>query len=376
MRQIIVLDDLVAVVGDHMWAAKEGLSALTITWDEGPNAPVNSAAICGDEIRRREQPAASSPKTVGDVDKALAAGDKLEAAYELPFLAHATMEPMNCTVHLKTDACEIWLGSQVIARVQSDSREAARLAARKVTVHNHLLGGGFGRRLEPDMALSAVRVAQKVDGPVKVVWTREEDIRHDVYRPVYRDRISASMTNGKIAGWKYKVTGRRSSPGGCRRHSRRGSTSTPSIARWTFPTTSRTSKSNTSRYEPPAVTTGFWRGVGPNNNVFAIECFMDELARKAGKDPVAFRKRHAGRRIRGCVAALDLAAEKSGWGPPLPPRCGRGVSAQPSFASFIATVAEVEVDDKARSACTASPAWSIPASPSIPTPSPRNCRAG
>ena len=343
VRQIIVLDDLVAVVGDHMWAAKRGLSALTITWDEGPNASVDSAAIWAGLRKASEQPGVVA-KTVGDVDRALSTGDKLEAAYEVPFLAHATMEPMNCTVNLKKDTCEIFLGSQVLARVQSEVAKLLGFPLESVIVHNHLIGGGFGRRLEPDMALSAVRVAQKVDGPLKVVWTREEDIRHDVYRPVYRDTVSASITNGKIAGWKYKVTG------------------SAVLARWLPPAFQKGIDIDAidsavdipyeipnlevaySRYEPPAVTTGFWRGVGPNNNVFATECFMDELARKAGKDPIAFRKDMltGNPRLR---AVLDLVAEKSNWATPLPPRRGRGVSAQPSFASFIATVAEVEVDD-------------------------------
>ena len=166
VRQIVVLDDLVAVVGDHMWAAKRGLSALTITWDEGPNASVDSAAIWAG-LRKASEQAGVVAKTVGDVDRALSTGDRLEAAYEVPFLAHATMEPMNCTVNLKKDTCEIFLGSQVVARVQSEVAKLLGFPLEKVTVHNHLLGGGFGRRLEPDMALSAVRVAQKVDGPLE-----------------------------------------------------------------------------------------------------------------------------------------------------------------------------------------------------------------
>src|SRR5580704_8094239 len=206
VRQIIVLDDLVAVVGDHMGAAKKGLDALVITWNEGPNAKVNSADIW-DDLRAASKKDGVVAKNVGDVAKGLSQGDRVEGEYELPFLAHATMEPMNCTAHVTADGCEIWIGTQVLTRVQSTVAEALGLPVEKVTVHNHLLGGGFGRRLEPDMAASAVRIAQHVDGPVKVVWTREEDIQHDVYRPVYRDVISASVSNGKIVAWKYRVTG-------------------------------------------------------------------------------------------------------------------------------------------------------------------------
>ena len=254
------------------------------------------------------------------------------------------MEPLNCTVQLKPDSCEIWLGTQVISRVQGTVAQLTGLPLEKVTVHNHLIGGGFGRRLEPDMALSAVRVAQHLDGePVKVVWTREEDIQHDVYRPAYRDTIAATLSGGKVAAFKYKVTG------------------SSVIARWLPPAFQHGIDIDAIdcavdmpydiahlhveyvRAEPPAVPTGFWRGVGPNNNVFAIECFMDELARKAGKDSIAFRRAMLGKSPR-LLAALDLVAEKSSWGQPLPARTGRGVSVQPAFGSFIATVVEAEVD--------------------------------
>jgi isoquinoline 1-oxidoreductase beta subunit len=340
VRKVVVLDDMVAVVGDHMWAAKQGLQALDISWNEGPNAGVSSADIWRD-LRKASEGSGAVAKNVGDVEKALSQGEKYEAAYELPFLAHATMEPLNCTVQLKPDSCEIWLGTQVISRVQGTVAKLTGLPVEKVTVHNHLIGGGFGRRLEPDMALSAVRVAQHLDGePVKVVWTREEDIQHDVYRPAYRDTMTATLSGGKVAAFKYKVTG------------------SSVIARWLPPAFQHGIDIDAIdcavdmpydiahlhveyvRAEPPAVPTGFWRGVGPNNNVFAIECFMDELARKAGKDPIEFRRAMLGKSPR----LLDLVADKSNWGQPLPARAGRGVSVQPSFGSFIATVVEAQVD--------------------------------
>jgi isoquinoline 1-oxidoreductase beta subunit len=343
VQKIVVLDDLVAVIGDHMWAAKKGLDALVIEWDEGPNAQISSGDIW-ENLRAASQKDGAVAKSTGDIEKGLAEGERHEAAYELPFLAHAAMEPLNCTVSLTMGACEIWTGTQVMTRAQAGAAAAAGLPVDKVTVHNHLIGGGFGRRLEPDMVINAVRVVRQADGPVKVVWTREEDIQHDVYRPVYRDTISASLSNGKIAAWKYRVTG------------------SGVIARWLPPAFQKGIDIDAIdsaadmpydipnlhveyvRAEPPAVPTGFWRGVGPNNNVFAIECFMDELAKKAGKDPVAFRRDMLEKTPR-LKAALDLVAEKSGWGQSLPPRAGRGVSVQPSFGSFIATVVEAEVDD-------------------------------
>jgi isoquinoline 1-oxidoreductase beta subunit len=343
--KVVVLDDLVAVVGDHMWAAKEGLAALRIDWDDGPNGGVSSARMW-EELREASKADGVVAKNVGDVSKGLATGDRLDAAYELPLLAHTTMEPVNCTVQLHAGGCEIWLGTQVIARVQQTAAEHLGVPPEKVKVHNHLLGGGFGRRLEPDMALVAVRVAQHVEGvPVKVVWTREEDIRHDIYRPMYRDVVAATLEKGRIAAFRYKVCG------------------SSVFARWLppafhagidgdavdgavdMPYDIPNVQVSYVRSEPRAVQTGFWRGVGCNNNVFAIECFIDEMARKAKADPVAFRLRMLDRTPR-LKAALQLAAEKSGWGQALPKRVGRGVSIQTSFASFIATVVEAEVDAK------------------------------
>ncbi len=343
VQQVLAFDDFVAVVGDHMWAAKKGLDALKVTWDEGPNAKISSSDIW-DDLRAASKKDGVVAKSVGDVVKGLSQGDRLDAEYELPFLAHATMEPMNCTAQVMPGGCEVWIGTQILTRVQQTAAQTAGVPVEKVTAHNHLLGGGFGRRLEPDMVASAVRIAQHVDGPVKVVWTREEDIQHDIYRPVYRDVISATLSDGKIAAWKYRVSG------------------SAIMARWApsiflngididavdsavdMPYDIPNLQVEYVRAEPPAVPTGFWRGVGPNNNVFAIECFMDELARKAGKDPVEFRLGMLGKNPR-LKAALELVAEKSGWGQQLPARTGRGVCVQPSFGSFIATVVEAEVDD-------------------------------
>src|SRR5271169_1652569 len=194
------------------------------------------------------------------------------------------------------------------------------------------------------MVAAAVRIGKHVDGPVKVVWSREEDIQHDIYRPAYRDVISATLSNGKIAAWKYRVAG------------------SSIMARWLPPAFQGgididavdsavdnpydipNLQVEYVRVEPPGVPTGFWRGVGPNNNVFATECFMDELARKVNADPIAFRIAMLDKNPR-LKSALQLVAEKSGWGQSLPARTGRGVCVQPSFGSFIATVVEAEVDE-------------------------------
>jgi isoquinoline 1-oxidoreductase subunit beta len=342
VRQVVVLKDFVAVVGDHMWAAKQGLAALDITWNEGPHSAVSSDDVWK-QLRAASKTEGAVAKSTGDFAKGLTQGDLLEAVYEMPFLAHAAMEPMNCTVHVTPTTCEVWVGIQVLSRAQAVAAKVSGLPLDKVTVHSLLIGGGFGRRLEVDMVDMAVQVAKQVTGPVKVVWTREEDIQHDVYRPVYRDTLSASVSNARIAGWKQRITG------------------SSVIARWLPPAFQKgididavdsgvdvpydipNLRVEYVRDEPPAVPTGFWRGVGPNHNVFAIESFMDELAKKSNKDPVNFRRAHLDK-VPRLKAALELAATKAGWGDPLPARTGRGIALQTSFGSYIATVAEAEVD--------------------------------
>jgi isoquinoline 1-oxidoreductase beta subunit len=348
VRQIVVLDDLVAVVGDHMWAAKCGLEALDVTWDEGPNSAVSSEVIWK-RLRDASLREGAVAKEVGDIagtlgSNAAPASGVVTATYEMPLLAHATMEPLNCTVHITPNSAEVWIGTQVMERVHAAVAKAAGLPESQVNVHNHLIGGGFGRRLEPDMAYQAARIAKQVNGPVKVVWTREEDIRHDIFRPAYHDRLWARLDGERIVGWKHRVSG------------------SAVLARWAPPVFQKgvdadgvdsaadipydipNLRVEFNQEEPPGVITGFWRGVGPNNNVFAIESLIDELAHKVKRDPIDFRRAHLNKTPR-LQAALDLVREKSGWGTALPARCGRGVSAQISFASFIATVVECEVDN-------------------------------
>jgi isoquinoline 1-oxidoreductase beta subunit len=347
VRQIVVLDDLVAVVGDHMWAAKSGLEALDITWDDGPNAGVSSELIWS-RLRAASLREGAIAKEVGDVARALGSGsdsssDVISATFELPLLAHATMEPLNCTVHVTPTSAEAWLGTQVMERVRAAVAKGAELPESQVTVHNHLIGGGFGRRLEPDMAYSAARIARHVDGPVKVVWTREEDMRHDVYRPAYHDRLWARLEGERIVGWKHRVSGSsvmaRWLPAAFQKGVDPDGVDSGADMPYDIPHL----RVEFNREDPPGVLTGFWRGVGPNNNVFAIESFIDELAHKAGRDPIDFRRAHLSKTPR-LQAALDLVREKSGWGSALPPRCGRGVSAQTAFGTCIATVVECEVE--------------------------------
>jgi CO/xanthine dehydrogenase Mo-binding subunit len=344
VRQIVRLDDAVAVVADHMWAAKQGLAALAIRWDDGPNAKLSTPDIV-QGLAKASETAGVTARKDGDPVTALAgAAKKVEAVYESPFLAHVTMEPMNCTVHVRKDECEVWTGSQVLSRAQATAAEVTGLPLEKVVVHNHLLGGGFGRRLEVDYVTQAVRIAKQVDAPVKVVWTREEDVQHDVYRPYYYDRIAAGLDpRGTPVAWTHRIVG-------------------PAIVARYLPPAFKDGididavdgavqllydipaiQVEHVRHEEPVLNTGFWRGVGVTHNNFVIESFVDELAAASRQDPVAFRRALLGKSPRA-LAVLDLAAKEAGWGKPLPRGHGRGVALLYSgWGTYLAQVAEVEV---------------------------------
>jgi isoquinoline 1-oxidoreductase beta subunit len=341
VRQIVVLDDIVAVVGDHMWAAKQGLDALAITWNDGANAAVSTESLWQGLQAAAAQPGIAVTKGTG-VDAA--ASDVVSAQYEIPLLAHAPMEPMNCTVHVKPGACELWVGTQVSTKAQAIAAKVLGLAPEAVTLNNHLIGGGFGRRLEVDMVEKAVRVAQKVNGPVKIVWTREEDIQKAMYRSVYGSWMAARLEQGKPVAWSHKVVGPAEVARFLPPAFRNGIDSDAVDGAVETPYVLPDSAIAYVRHEPVGVQTCFWRGVGPNNNVFATECFVDLLANKAGKDPLDYRRILTDPKSRA-RHVLDLAAEKAGWGAPLPASSGRGICLQFAFGSYLATIAEVAVAD-------------------------------
>jgi isoquinoline 1-oxidoreductase subunit beta len=366
VRQIVRLGDAVAVVADHMWAAKQGLAALDIDWDEGANATLSTADIVRAMDAASQRPGVVARKN-GNVTKALGgAATRIAAVYQMPYLAHATMEPMNCTVHVRPDGCDVWVCNQVIGRAQAAAAHATGLPPNKVQVHNYFLGGGFGRRLEVDYIAQAARIAKQAATPVKVVWTREEDIQHDIVRPYYFDRLSAGLDDkGNPVAWTHRVTG------------------SSVMARWfppgfkngldpdavdgaaaDFPYAIPNMLVDYVRHEIPGIATGWWRGVGATHNVFMVESFIDELAAAAKKDPVAYRRALIGELPNseaGIAAAaevpwggsnpqparlarvLDFVAHKSGWGEKLPPGSGRGVSLQYAFGTYLSQVAQVAV---------------------------------
>jgi len=361
VQQVVRLDDAVAVVAADTWAAKQGLAALDIRWDDGPNANLTTADIVQQLATASEKSGVVARKD-GDVAAAMAgAGQKVEAIYEQPFLAHATMEPVNCTVHVRPDGCDVWVGTQVPTFTQNAAAKATGLPKAKVQVHNHLLGGGFGRRLEVDFITRAVQVAKQVTGPVQVLWSREEDIQHDMYRPYYYDRIAAGLdAQGKPIAWTHRVT---------------GSSIIARVSSELFPKNLRVIRAlglgsviatmkgldtdavegaaeppyalpnirvEYVRQEPPGVPTAFWRGVGPTRSIFVVESFMDELAAAAKRDPFEYRRALLDGSPRA-KAVLELAADRAGWGGKLPAGSGRGIALLHAFGSYIAQVAEVAV---------------------------------
>jgi isoquinoline 1-oxidoreductase beta subunit len=346
VRDVLRLEDAVAVVADTYWTAKTGLDALLIEWDHGPNAAVSS-----ETMRSAQAQASSSGKPIGglllgDVEGAFTAASKrVEAVYELPFLAHATMEPINTTVHVHPDGCDIWVGTQTPVVAQTHAARILGLEKDKVRIHNHLIGGGFGRRLQADTIEQAVAFARQVDYPIKFIWTREQDIQHDRFRPSYYDHIAAGLgSDGLPVAWTHRVTS-----GTVRQYFNEGGWPQGTLDKdavdgaWDTPYDLPAIRVDWVRHDPP-VKLNWWRGVGPTHNTFVVESFMDELAHEARRDPVAYRRALLGKELRS-LAVLDLAATKAGWGTPLPPRSGRGVSLHKNFDTRAALVVEVVVDE-------------------------------
>ena len=346
VRDVVALDDAVAVIGDHMWAAQKGLQAAAPVWNGGGNAGAAMDGIIA-QMETASKATGVVAKHDGDVDSMIAkAAKRLEAVYQLPFLAHAPMEPINTTLHVRPDGADLWVGTQVPVRAQTSVAEQTGLSVDKVVVHNQLIGGSFGRRLEVDSVIQAARIAKHIGYPVKLIWTREEDMQHDFYRPYYFDRISAGLdAQGKVTGWSHRTTGSsvtaRWGPPGMKQDGKLDPDAVESAAEtpYAFPA----QRSEWVRNEPKALGTAYWRGVGPTHNVFVVESFMDELAAAAGADPVEFRRSMLPSGDKRSLAVLNLAAEKAGWTTKAPQGVGRGVALQFAFDTVVATVIEAEV---------------------------------
>ncbi len=346
VRQVVNEGDLVAVVADDTWAAMQGMKALSIRWHDGANAEVQQAAIVA-ELESAVHEAGAVALSKGSLAATGRDATHVQAIYHQPFLAHATLEPMNCTVDWRDTECEIWTGTQ------APDRAVAKLAAlglkpEQIILHNEFIGGGFGRRLEVDGVVLAARVARHVRGPVQVLWSREEDIRHDRYRPYYVDHLSASLdARGIPLAWRHTIAG----AGLWALYYGEGTVrngvdadAVTSAVDLAYPLENM--EVRFVRRDPRGVPTGWWRGVGATRSVFAVESFVDELAAAVRQDPVSYRRGLLKEpRMR---AVLDLAADRAGWGTAMPAGSGRGVSIQFAFDSYLAQVVEVSVDATGR----------------------------
>lgn len=346
VRKVLRLESAVAVLGDHMYAARQGLAALAPAWDDGRHARLTTAQIVA-EMDAASRKGGVNARDDGDARGRLAnAARKIEAVYQMPFLAHATMEPMNCTVDLRADGCDVYCGTQVPALAQAAAAKLTGLPLDRVRVHNHYVGGGFGRRLEVDYVMQAVQFAKLAGAPIKIVWTREEDIQHDMYRPYYFDRIGAALAeDGTPVAWHHVITGSsilaRFAPASIEDGIDSDAVEGARDLAYAIPNV----RVDYVRHEPP-IPTAFWRGVGATHNVWVVESFVDELAHAAKQDPVEYRRALLAKSPR-MRAVLELAAERAGWRQPLAKvdgrRVGRGCSVQFAFGSYMAQVAEVSV---------------------------------
>ncbi|MEZ5427995.1 MAG: xanthine dehydrogenase family protein molybdopterin-binding subunit [Pyrinomonadaceae bacterium] len=350
VRAVVPLGYGVGVVADNYWAAKKGRDALKVDWDEGQYAGVNSQAIYQTYAQAADGEEGLEARKTGDPQTARSSAVKtLEAVYFAPYLSHATMEPMNFTADVRKDGCELWGGIQGQLIIQKVIAEMLGLPPEKVKVNTTLLGGGFGRRIGLDYVTDAVLLSKAVGKPVKVIWTREDDMQHDFYRPATYNKMSAGIdAEGKPVFWHQRVV-----------NPSIMAPVAPVLFGFPFPADrvddSSVEGASTLPYDIPnlqvdwvrkdtGVPVGFWRSVGSSHTAFSTECFLDELAAAAKKDPYQFRlsllenhPRHRG--------ALQLAAEKAGWDKPAPKGIYRGIAVHESFGSFVAQVAEVSVAD-------------------------------
>jgi len=341
VRHVVAISTGISVVADNYWAAAKGAQALEVKWDEGKLATLNSADITRHYAQLAEQPGKVA-RNDGDATAAIkSAAKSFDRVFEVPFLAHATMEPMNCTADVRADRCDVWVPTQGQTASQQAAMAASGLPADKVHVFTTYLGGGFGRRGEADFVTDAVETSKAVGKPVKVVWTREDDMQHDFYRPVTYVRMSAAVdAAGKPVAYQMRMVQQSLMkrigalpPNGVDFISVDGASNLP----YDIPNI-RIEYTETD----PGIPFGFWRSVGASVNGFVVEGFIDELAATAGEDPFEFRRKRLSKHPRH-KAVLELVAEKSGWGKPLPQGHARGIALMECFGSIVGQVAEVSV---------------------------------
>ena len=342
VRHVVEISRGVAVVGDSTWAAIRGRKALEVRWNEGPAADLDDASIAR-MLERRSRESGAVARHDGDVGRALAAAPrKIEAVYRVPFLAHATMEPMSCVADVRKGSCEIWAGTQAPTTAQAKAAELLGLDPKRVTVHTTFLGGGFGRRSWPDFILETVEISKAVGAPVQLTWTREDDMRHDLYRPVSLHRLAAAFDRrGTPTAWHHRLTAPsildQLWPGSVKNGLDRAAIEGLADLPYAIPNVLvEYVMANT------AIPVMWWRSVYNSQNAFANEAFLDEMAAAAGTDPVDLRLGLL-QDVPRLKRVMALAAEKAGWGGSVPAGHGLGAACHHSFGSFIAQVAEVSV---------------------------------
>jgi isoquinoline 1-oxidoreductase beta subunit len=336
----------VAVIATGFWPAKVGRDKLVVGWDPGPNAGLTSEQMVREFSETSKQPGAIAKK-VGDPAAALASSAKtITAEYDVPYLAHAMMEPLNCVVDLRADSCEIWTGTQFETVDRANAAHVAGLDPEKVQIHTTLLGGGFGRRANPvsDFVVEAVHVAKVAKAPVKVIWTREDDIRGGWYRPMWHDRFAAGLdASGNPVAWTHTIVGQSIMMGtpfeGFAVKDGVDGTSVEGAADILYGIPNLQVDLHTPKIGVPVQ---WWRSVGHSHTGFSVEAFLDEVAHAGGKDPYELRRALLAKQPR-MLAVLDLAAKKANWGSKLPPGMGRGIATHFSFDSYVAQVVEASV---------------------------------
>ena len=349
VKHVVSVPSGVAVVADSFWSAKKGRDALVVEWNEGPGAAVDTDVLEAEYTRLARTPGAPALRN-GDAEAALAtAARRVSAQYDMPYLAHAPMEPLNCLVALGPDRCEIWTGTQFQTVDQANAARAAGLKPEQVAIHTLFLGGGFGRRAVPgsDFIVEAVHVAKAAGTPVKTIWTREDDIRGGYYRPMWHSSLSAGLdAAGKPVAWKHSIVGQsivENTPFAGEIKNGVDGTSVEGAANLAYEVPNAVVDLHSPRSPVPVL---WWRSVGHTHTGFVVESFIDELAHAAGKDPYAYRRELLAGKPRH-LGVLELAAQKAGWGTPLPAGRARGIAVHASFGSFCAQVGEVSIQDRA-----------------------------
>jgi len=336
----------VAVIAERFWPAKVGRDKLVVEWDLGPNAGMSTEQMTRDFAEQAKSPGVVAKKT-GDPESALKTAAKtITAEYDVPYLAHAMMEPLNCVVDLHADGCEIWTGTQFETVDRANAAQVAGLPPEKVQIHTTLLGGGFGRRANPasDFVREAVHVAKVAKAPVKVVWTREDDLQGGWYRPMWHDRFVAGLdANGEPLAWTHTIVGQSIMQGtlfeafGIKDGV--DSTSVEGAADLLYGIPNLQVDLHSPKIGVPVQ---WWRSVGHSHTGFSVEAFLDEVAHAGGKDPYELRRKLLANQPR-MLAVLDLAAQKANWGAKLPAGVGRGIAGHFSFDSYVAQVVEASV---------------------------------